>query len=74
MARSRAGTAPGRWHGPGRRAEPDGEDQGQLVQEIGVGLAQAKGDRACRVVGDYPGGQVTPLRDLVARLTAEDPS
>src|SRR5262245_61356002 len=49
-----------------------GEEQGELVEEVGVGLAQVEGDRARRVIGDDPCRQVAPLRVLVARWCAED--
>ena len=54
--------------GRGRRRH----EQGELVQEVRVGLAQAEGDRARRVIGDDPGGQVAPPRVPVARWRAED--
>ena len=47
-------------------------DQGELVEEVRVGLAQAEGDRPRRVIGDDPGGQVAPPRFPVARWRAED--
>jgi hypothetical protein len=49
-----------------------GEEQREFVKEIGVGVAQMEGDRAGRVVGDDPGGQVAAPRVPVARLGAED--
>ena len=47
-------------------------EQGELVEEVGVGLAQVEGDRARRVVGDDPRRQVAPPRVPVARWRAED--
>ena len=43
------------------------EGQRELVEEVGVRLGQVEGDRARRVIGDDPGGQVAPLRVLAAR-------
>src|SRR6185437_7003674 len=54
--------------GRGRRSQ----DQGELVQEVRVGPAEAEGDRARRVIGDDPRVQVAPPRVPVARLCAED--
>ena len=54
--------------GRGRRRQ----EQGELVQEVGVGLAQVEGDRARGVIGDDPGGQIAPLRVPLAGWRAED--
>ena len=67
------GPVPGRngarlmaWPGaPGGAAE--GERQRELVQEVGVRLGQAEGDRTRRVAGFDPGVQVAPLRDVSDR-------
>ena len=48
------------------------QDQRELVEEVRIGLAQAEGDRARRVIGDDPRMQVAPPRLSVARLRAED--
>jgi hypothetical protein len=48
------------------------EEQGELVEEVRVGLAQVEGDRARRVIGDDPRRQVAPPRVPVARWCAED--
>jgi hypothetical protein len=44
----------------------DGEDQRELVQEIWVGVGKVEGDRAGRVIGDDPCGQVAAPRILAA--------
>ena len=48
-------------------------EQGELVGEVRVGLAQAEGDRPRRVIGDDPGGQVAPPQFFPdARWRADD--
>ena len=60
--------------GPGQERRPADRDGGapggagaarsqrELVEEVGVGLAQVEGDRARGVIGDDPGGQIAPPR------------
>jgi hypothetical protein len=43
-----------------------------LLRKVGVRLGQVEGDRARRVVGDDPGGQVALVRALAACWYAED--
>ena len=49
-----------------------GDDERELVEEVGVRLGQAEGDPARGVVGDDPGGQVAALRALLAGWCAQD--
>ena len=49
-----------------------GERDGQLLQEVGVGLAQVEGDRAGGVVGHDALGEVAGLGRLRARVAADD--